>query len=570
MHARIQLLALFFILTFAALVFKLFTWQIVKGTDLGREARSQYESGEALTAPRGSILASDGTWLAARGEAYQVYAEIPKITESASKIANLLAPYFVDDFEDKKAVLDEVGRLEELLSRKGAVWVPLRQKVSGDIKNSIEGFEIRGIGFSEVPDRIYPEASTAAQLLGFVGKDKDGNNVGYFGLEGYYDLTLSGKPGFAQGEKDAFGRPILVGKTKEIAAVDGVDLETHLDKAVEKVVSEELAKGIEKYGAVSGTATVMDPKTGAIIAMASFPSYDPKEYWKYSNDLFKNPVVSDSFEPGSVFKIVVMAAALDAGVVTPVTKCDICDGPMHVDKYVIETWNNKYYPDSTMTDVIVHSDNVGMSFVAQKLGADSLYDYLDKFGIGHLTGIDLQGEATPALRKKGTWNVVDLATASFGQGVAVTPIQMLTAGAAIANGGVLVTPQVVGGLRGDGWQETVEPKAGLRVISEKAAQEVTAMMVAAASEGESKWTAARGFSVAGKTGTAQIPISGHYDAEKTMASFIGFSPAKNPKFVMLVTLREPQSSQWASETAAPLWYAIAKDLFPYFGIQPQN
>jgi cell division protein FtsI/penicillin-binding protein 2 len=223
-----------------------------------------------------------------------------------------------------------------------------------------------------------------------------------------------------------------------------------------------------------------------------------------------------------------------------------------------------------MIDVIVHSDNVGMSFVAQKLGAESLFDYLNSFGIGKATEIDLQGEASPKLREKGTWNIVDLATAGFGQGVAVTPIQMISAASAIANDGVLVKPQVVDKLKGPGWEEDIKPETLRRVISKESADEITAMMLEAAKNGEAKWTHLRGFKVAGKTGTAQIPISGHYDSEKTIASFVGFVPADEPKFVMLVTLKEPSSSPWASETAAPLWYSIAKDLFPYFGIQPED
>jgi len=255
-----------------------------------------------------------------------------------------------------------------------------------------------------------------------------------------------------------------------------------------------------------------------------------------------------------------MASALDAKAVKPDTVCDICSGPLKVDKYEIETWDRKYYPDSTMVEVIVHSDNVGMAFVGQKMGADTLYDYLDRFGIGKETGIDLQGEVALPLRKKGAWNIVDLATASFGQGVAVTSIEMIRAVAAVANDGMMPTPFVVSALKGEGWQEEIKSKTE-KVISETAAEEMTAMMVNAAENGEAKWTSLRGFSVAGKTGTAQIPIAGHYDPKSTNASFIGFSPAESPKFIMLVTLNKPQSSQWASETAAPLWYSIAKDLF---------
>jgi cell division protein FtsI/penicillin-binding protein 2 len=223
-----------------------------------------------------------------------------------------------------------------------------------------------------------------------------------------------------------------------------------------------------------------------------------------------------------------------------------------------------------MTDVIVHSDNVGMVFVGQKLGIDKMYDYLSSFGIGGLSGIDLQGEMSPVLRKKGSWGRIDLATSSFGQGVAVTPIQMVRAVGAIANKGIMMTPQIVDKLIGEGWEEDIKPAAGKRVISAKASREITSMMAEAAQNGEAKWTNISGFRVAGKTGTAQIPIAGHYDSERTIASFIGFAPFEDPKFVMLVTLHEPSSSPWASETAAPLWYSIAKDLFVQFGIQPKN
>lgn len=567
---RLKLISLLFVLVFLALSVRLFFWQVIKGGELSSQAQGQYSSGKSISAPRGNIMAADGTWLSARGEAYLVFAEIPKLEADLKEIANKLAIYFVEDPSDRGTVLSEVERLEGLLSRREAVWVALKQKVSPEVRKKIESDNISGIGFEKVEDRIYPEASSAAHLLGFLGKDEEGNNKGYFGLEGYYDLTLTGKPGFLSQEKDAAGRPIFVDDASDVSEIEGIDLITHIDKTVQHSLEEKLLDGIEKYGAKGGTAIVMNPATGAILGMSSFPSYDPEKYYQFSNELFKNPAVSEIFEPGSVFKIIIMASALDAKVVKPDTICDKCSGPLKVDKYTIETWNNEYNPDSTMTDVIVHSDNVGMAFVGEKIGSDKLYDYLIKFGIGKPTGVDLQGEVTPKLREKGTWNVVDLATASFGQGVALTPIQMIRAAGVIANRGVITTPQVVGTLTSGTWRQDIKPQSSERVISESASNEIKDMMVEAAKNGEAKWTHLRGFRVAGKTGTAQIPISGHYDEESTIASFVGFAPSENPKFVMLVTLREPQSSPWASETAAPLWYSIAKDLFAYFGIQPEN
>lgn len=559
MARRINLVIVFFLLCFLLLISKLFIWQIIKGEDLSDSARGQYQVGQIMEAPRGNILAADGSPLAMRRDTWLLFAEPPNLKEKPEQVAEKLSAILGKDNAE----------IYSLLSRKGSVWIPLEHKLSTEVKGNIEALGYSGLGFEKEEDRYYPEASSAAQLLGFVGKNEEGGNVGYFGLEGYYDLTLSGRKGYREGDKDAQGSPILLGSFKESSALRGVDLVTTINKTVQLEIEKKLKEGIEKYRAIGGSVVVMDPSTGKILGMASYPSFDPKKYQEYGDVFFKNPVISDTFEPGSIFKVLIMTSALDAKAVRPDTVCDICSGPLKVDKYEIETWDNKYYPDSTITDVIVHSDNVGMAFVGQKLGADTLYDYLDKFGIGKETGIDLQGEVSVPLRTKGTWNIVDLATASFGQGVAVTSIEMIRAVAAVANDGMMPTPFVVSALKGEGWQEEIKPKTE-RIISKRSAEEMTAMMVNAAKNGEAKWTSLRGFSVAGKTGTAQIPIAGHYDPKSTNASFIGFSPAVNPKFIMLVTLNKPESSQWASETAAPLWYSIAKDLFLYFGIQPEN
>ena len=559
MAKRINFVFVFFGISFLLLSYKLFFWQIIKGGDLSNSAKGQYQVGQVMDAPRGNILAADGSPLAMRRDAWLLFAEPPNLKERPEKIAEKLAPILEKDSSE----------IYSLISKKGSLWIPLEHKLPTEIKGNIEALGFAGLGFEKEEDRYYPEASSAAQLLGFVGKNEEGGNVGYFGLEGYYDLTLSGKKGYREGDSDAKGIPILFGNFKESSALSGVDLVTTIDKTVQLTIEKKLKEGIERYGAEGGSVVVMDPKSGKILGMASYPSFDPRKYNEYGDIYFKNPVISDTFEPGSIFKILIMASALDAKAVRPDTICDICNGPLKVDKYEIETWDRKYYPDSTMTDVILHSDNVGMAFVGQKIGADILYDYLDKFGIGKETGIDLQGEVALPLRKKRTWNIVDLATASFGQGVAVTSIEMIRAVSAVANSGMMPTPFVVSALKGEGWQEEIKPKLE-RVISESSAEEMTTMMVNAAKNGEAKWTSLRGFSVAGKTGTAQIPIAGHYDPKSTNASFIGFSPAVNPKFIMLVTLNKPQSSQWASETAAPLWYSIARDLFLYFGIQPEN
>ena len=569
MQAKIKFVAVLFILAFLGLIARLGYWQIIRGSELAEDAQNQYSSSEVTKAPRGNILASDGSFWVIRKDAWLVFANTNEVTDSPKNIANKLSPFFVEEDSDRLTLLTEVSRIETLLGKKGA-WIPIKQKVDPAIKKNIEALKIDGIEFESQEARYYPEASSAAQLVGFVGKNDEGGDVGYFGLEGYYNLALSGKSGYVGREKDARGAPILLGGSKEVSARPGVDLSTNVDKRIQILSEEKLKEGLERYGAQSGSVIVMNPMDGRILAAAGYPSYDPSTYWEYGDSFFKNPVISNSFEPGSIFKVLVMASGLDAGVVEPDTECDVCGGPLKVDKYFIKTWNNEYQEGITMSDTIIHSDNTGMAFVGQKLGADALYDYLDKFGIGKLTGVDLQGEATSRMRERGTWNVVDLATTSFGQGIAVTGIQMIRAVSAIANGGYLVTPRIVEKIQGDGWSEDVRTDTPKRIISQKAAKEITQMMVEAAANGEAKWTNLRGYRVAGKTGTAQIPVAGHYDTENTNHSFVGFAPADKPKFIMLVTLQSPQSSPWASETAAPLWYTIAKDLFPYLAIEPET
>ncbi|MGD0523081.1 MAG: penicillin-binding transpeptidase domain-containing protein, partial [Candidatus Microgenomates bacterium] len=339
---KIKFLTLGFLAIFLLVIARLFYWQIIKGKDLAKDALKQYEYNNTVLAPRGNILASDGSWLVSQTDAYLVYAELPKLTKTPREIANLMAPILNEDNGD---------RIAGLLSKKDVVWVAIKQKVTPEIKDSLTKLNIDGLGFQKVEDRFYTEASSSAQLLGFVGKDAQGEDTGYFGLEGYYDLTLSGKPGFSQSELDAQGNPLVIGDSREVSAIGGIDLLTHVDKSIQLMAEQKLQEGINKYEASGGSVIIMNPKSGAVMAMSSYPSYDPRTYYDFSTELFKNPAISFTFEPGSIFKIVVMASALDAGVVKPDTVCDVCAGPFKVDKYYIDTWNNKYNPNSTMEDV---------------------------------------------------------------------------------------------------------------------------------------------------------------------------------------------------------------------------
>ncbi|HSA83442.1 MAG TPA: penicillin-binding protein 2 [Patescibacteria group bacterium] len=557
MTFRYRFVLFFFIILFLAVIMRLFYWQVVRASELAAMGEAQYGRSILLNPTRGQIFTSDHFSIAANKLSYLVFANPKEVTDIAAQSAQLARLLDVD-----QASVSAVLSLDRF-------WVPIKNNVDRKTKEAIEPLKLPGVGFQEQYVRYYPEASMAAKLLGFVGKDEDGADKGYFGLEGYYDRQLRGKEGRSVEIRDALGQPIVARMNDAPGKVDGRNLILHVDRTIQFLLDQELQDGVERYGAEGGMAVVMDPKTGGILAMSAFPTYDPRSYREYSDDLYRNPIITDTYEPGSTFKPLVMASALDAGLIKPDTKCDICDGPVQIGEYAIKTWNGKYTANQTMTEVIQHSDNTGMVFVGRKLGLDRMLGYFEKFGIGDTTGIDLQGEVEASIRDRDAWYPIDAATATFGQGITVTPIELITAFTAIANEGKRMEPHVVASIETpDGDIITIPPKMLSRPISEKAAKVMTEMMVNAVDEGEAKWAKPKGYRIAGKTGTAQIPVEGHYDADKTIASFIGFAPADDPKFLMLVVYDRPSTSIYGSETAAPTFFRVAKNILLHYDIPP--
>lgn len=553
---RIKIVIIFFFLFSLIIGARLFYWQIIKGEKLSAQAEFQYQSQQEIPSTRGLIYTTDGFPIVSNQEVFNVFMEKQKEFSLDNDKLNCLAQILASE------------EVKNKLEKQDQTWVYLAKAISKDQKEQIENLQIKGIGFEQTERRDYPEGSMSAQLLGFLGKDNLGRNQGYFGLEGFYDRQLRGKTGVMNSEKDALGKPIPIANKMENQMVPGRDLMLFLDRGLQFMVEEKLKLALQKYGAKAGSVLIMDPQTGGIVASASFPNYDPSNYSLEDKTLFPDPVISQTFEPGSIFKVLVMASAINENIVKPDDQCQICFGPKVIGEYAIRTWNDQYHPNSTMTEILQHSDNVGMVYVAEKLGKQKLYQNLNNFGVGKLTGIDLEGEMSVPLRPWEKWADIDLATISFGQGVAVTPLEMVTAVGAIANGGKLLEPHVVKKISSLGQEIMINPKIIRNPVSETTARIITEMMIKATMEGEAKWALPKGYRIAGKTGTAQIPIAGHYDTQKTMASFIGFAPSDKPRFVMLVLLREPASSPWGSETAAPLWFDIAKEIFKIWGIPP--
>jgi len=556
---RITIILLLFCLMYSVVVVRLFYWQVVKSSELKQMGINQ--SGEAIDIPakRGDIISSDNYPFATTRVSYLLYANPKFIKNNSLKYANEISPLLNLDKE----------KVADLLS-KDLYWVKLADNLDQNQKSAIEKLNVPGLGFQENDLRFYPEASMAAHLIGFLGRDKNGSGKGYFGLEGYYNDQLSGRAGKQYLIHDALGNPVL-NDLREEKKIDGRSLVLNIDRTVQFIAEKKLKEGIEKYEAEGGSAIIMDPQSGRILAMASFPRFNPQKYYEFDYDTYRNPVIANLYEPGSTFKVLVMSAAIDLRVLKPDTKCNICSGPVTIGDYTVKTWNGKYYPDSTMAEVIQHSDNTGMVYVGKKLGLDNLTAYIKSFGIGQETQIDLEGEESARIRDKKDWYPIDLATASFGQGISVNPMQLLTAVSSIANGGNLIKPFVVSQIiTEDGKKIDIKPQITRRVISEITAKIVTQMMVNAVENGEAKWTKLDNYKVAGKTGTAQIPIQGHYDPKETIASFVGFFPADNPKVSMLVLVHKPKTSIYGAETAAPIFFSIARDLVNYYSIPPTN
>lgn len=559
MARRVTLVYIFFLIFFIFVLIRLFFIQVASSDYLGGLAENQRLNNKIIPAERGRILASDGSPLVINQRAYGVILE-PKIIKDKALTVNTLV----------KELGISSASISAKLTDSSLIWVPVAHKVDEAKVEKLKEYHLPGIVFTEETKRFYPEASMAAHLLGFVGNNIKGEDQGYFGIEGFYNEQLRGRNGLIHQDTDAYGNPILTGHREIIPAEHGRDLILYLDKTIQFVVEKNLLQGIEKYGAKGGSVIVMDPNSGGILAMASYPSYDPNEFYKYPENYYKNPGISLSFEPGSIFKVLIMAAAINEGKVTAETKYNE-SGPIDIGEYTINTWNQKYHGEINLTQVLEYSSNVGMVFVVNKLEKKPFFDYLDKFGFGRATNVDLQEEASPILRPRNKWYEIDYATAAFGQGIAVTPLQMIRAVAAVANGGKLMVPHIVKKIKlPAGGTVNINPKIEKTVLKPEVARVVTEMMVSAVESGETRLIKPAGYRIAGKTGTAQISIAGHYDTEKTIASFVGFAPVESPKFIILVTLREPSSSPWGSETAAPLFFTITKEIFSYLGISPSD
>ncbi len=537
-----KILFFFVSLLFAIIVTRLFFLQII-----GLNIPLLKQKGVRKIPPtRGEIIGIKGAKLAVNKVSYTLFAQ-PEIISSESKLINKLSPLLEIEPSSLGAKL-----------KKSKKWVILAKGIDIETRKKIEKLKEKGIGFQTEMKRFYPEASLSAHLLGFVGKNSEGDDVGYFGIEGYYNQELRGLEGFVKtGEENS----------QTIPAEDGATLILNVDASIQEMARDGLLYAMEHYKPKKACITIADPYTLQIKALACLPDYSPNEYWKYDTSLFTNPVISQVYEPGSVFKPLIVAAALQEKAITKDSTVNE-DKPVSVGGHLIRTWDNKYEGKMTISHVLERSSNVGMVKIGRKLGEKKILEYIKKFGFGKKTGIDLQGEARGKVKKR--WYPIDYDTVTFGQGIGVTQIQLVRALSSVINGGKLLRPYVVNKIITGNEERKINPQEQGQVIKNFVSKIVKQYLYNVVEKGEVKRYKIEGYKIGGKTGTAQIPTKGKYDFNKTVASFVGFTPLDHPRFIMLVTLFEPEASPWGSETAAPVFFRVAKRLIVYYGINKEE
>jgi len=554
---RLLFAKVLFLSVFIIVAGRAFQLQVLQGEKLKRLGERQHLKEWIVLPKRGALLDRTGEPLALSLESQSVYAR-PRRIQDGDAVSRKLA---------KILNLNVADVAQKIASDKPFVWI--KRQVAPPEAEQIQALNVDGIGMFFEPNRYYPQGQLAGQVLGFVGRDSEGLE----GLELRYNNYIRGETGSSVIERDALGRRVLVQGVEGVQIPPGGDIHLTLDTSIQHLAEKELESTITKNRAKAGVAIVMEPFTGEVLALANFPSFNPNNFSKESAQQRRNRAVADSFEPGSTFKTILAAAALEEEVVG---KEDLFYCEMgkyaYAGKIIHDTHSYGWLPFYKILQV---SSNIGFTKVAEKLKKDRYFKYIEKFGFGIITGIDMPGEVPGLLRNAESWSAIDLATHAFGQGISATPLQMAMAYAAVANGGFLMRPYVVRRVVSPGGEVLLEnqPHVVRRVISEKTARLLASMLKEVTNEGGTGVMAnVEGFEVAGKTGTAQKADLAHggYAARKRVASFVGFVPADAPRLVVLVLVDEPEVSVYGGIVAAPVFRNIARGALRQLAVAPQK
>jgi stage V sporulation protein D (sporulation-specific penicillin-binding protein) len=551
-----RLIFLFILMTFmvGALMGRLFYVQLVIAEELQAKAWEQWNRSIPARSPRGSIYDRKDRLLASSASAESIIAIPPQISDK-EEAARLLAPVIGMDEEN----------LFELLSKKSAS-VYIKRLVEDEVAREVRKLGIKGISFSQETKRFYPHGSLASQLIGFVGIDE-----GLSGLEHYYELTLKGRDGRIEFQSDAKGRQIPQGVQSYIKPKDGNDLVLTIDQTIQYIMEREMERVMLGSKPKSIIAIAVDPQSGEVLGIAGKPDYDPNRFADFPQELWKLPPVTNTFEPGSTYKLVTLSAAIEEGKYRA-NEGFYCGGSILVAGHSIGCWTRGRggHGSIDFTEVVLGSCNPGFITLGNRIGSDKLLQYINAFGFGARTGIDVPGEGTGLIFTDKQFGPLEAATSSFGQGVSVTPIQQIMAVAAIANGGYLMKPYIVSEIRDSEGNvlEKKEPQVVRRILSAETTREVTRIMELVVTEGSGMNAYIEGYRIAGKTGTAQkVGPGGVYIGGEYILSFVGFAPAEDPQIVLYIAVDAPQAGpQWGSQVSAPMFKRMMNDILNYLNV----
>ncbi len=554
--SRIISSILIVIFTLIVLEIRLYYIQVVSHRHYGKMADKQSFSVRQTDFKRGTIYDRNGKELAIEFEVSSVYA-IPSLISHPEKTAKKLAPLLH---------MSEKTIYSKLHTSNSFVW--LKRKIDTEIAEKIEGLHLKGIKLINEGKRFYPENELASQVIGLAGLD----NQGLSGIENSFDRTLRRKTKKTIRRKDGFGREVIAADTTYQTEVSGCGVVTTIDRVIQYIAEVELRKAYDETNAKLATIIVQDCKTGEILALANFPSFDGNSYSPEKYKYLKNPAISSIFEPGSTFKPIVAAALLEENLVTLEDRFYCEEGVYLFNGLPIRDHERENW--LTFVQVLEKSSNIGMAKAGQLLGKDKLYQCARDFGFGNFTGIRLPGETPGILKNPKDWSEISLSRLSFGQGIGVTAIQLISAFSCLANGGVLMEPMIVNRIV-DPSEKVVkefQPYPVRRVISYKTAKTLTNILCGIVKNGTGKEARIMGYKVAGKTGTAQKfdPATGKYSDTNYIASFIGYLPAEQPKVTILVILDEPQGFYWGGSVAAPVFARVGLRIMRYLGIPPDS
>lgn len=552
---RVLVAAAIFVVWTIGIEARLFYLQVISHQDLVNRAEKQQMRTTALPAKRGEIVDRRGRLLAYSVDADTIYA-VPYEIKSVSAAASALCGAFDECSPKEQAALEE-----RLAADRPFTYV--RRRVTPLEARNVAALKLDGIGFMKESRRFYPNRELGAHLLGYVGLD----NVGLNGLEATYDRIIRGKEGRLIAQTDA--RRQAFGGRLERAPTAGGSLELTIDEQLQHIVERELRAGVEEKRADGGSAIVMDPQTGEILALANWPTFNPNVFNGASDVARRNRAVQDIYEPGSTFKVVTIAAALEENVMPLETMIDTSPGVIRFAGRVIDEFEGHNYGTLSLTDVIVKSSNVGAVKIGLKLGSERFGMYANRFGFGRPTSPDFPGESPGILWPAAKLNQSGLASMSMGYQVGVTPLQMTAAMNTVANGGTWIEPRVVRAVVRDGVRTRIEPKTTRRVISNATATKMLTILEAVVARGTGKSAQVPGYTVAGKTGTADKLVNGRYVGHMQNVSFLGFVPARNPALTVIVMIDTPRvGSDTGGAVAAPIFRRIAEASLRYLGVPP--